>query len=699
MCLGIGIILVLSIIIGVMSARVMTGIDKEVAAINDVYAPMQSQTTNIRFDILTAPGAMNLYLMTRNPDAWKLVEESLQRGGRQLADLITHVKSHPAQIQDTGLANKAQEAFQALEKSAHEGYAVNEEFVATRNAMNASGATLSQGLSRLVAAENAILDNAVASQNYGETVRILPILKRSNAVLDTVNLIRTGMLRSLSEQDKSYLKDNMPVHFPKVLSALKELRESVGTREMRDLVDELYKETIEYRDTQATLISLWEKQDTLSVERTRARVAAMGLAGELNSVGDKYQTTALERVSDSTGTAVFVIIVISVIAVLLGLVVGVILTKSITGPVGKALGFAQAVAAGQLNRRLGLNQKDEIGQLSVALDAMVDTLNEKIDVANQQSKAAAQKEEEAMAAMRKAEEAGEEARGKTEVMLAAADRLEEVANIVSSASNELSAQIAQSERGAMDQAARVTETATAMEEMNSTVLEVARNAGSASEVSAATRLKAESGAHVVEKAVEAIQQVERESQKLKSVMAALGDHAQSISRIMGVISDIADQTNLLALNAAIEAARAGEAGRGFAVVADEVRKLAEKTMASTTDVGSAIAAIQESASKSMEQVDLAVQGIERATEFANQSGEALHEIVAMVDNTADQVRGIATASEQQSASSEEINRSISEVNSIAGETARAMEEASRAVSDLAEQAQALTRLIEDMKRG
>ncbi|MEG1610847.1 MAG: methyl-accepting chemotaxis protein, partial [Bilophila sp.] len=189
-----------------------------------------------------------------------------------------------------------------------------------------------------------------------------------------------------------------------------------------------------------------------------------------------------------------------------------------------------------------------------------------------------------------------------------------------------------------------------------------------------------------------------QSLALKEDMQKLNEQSQSISQIMGVISDIADQTNLLALNAAIEAARAGEAGRGFAVVADEVRKLAEKTMASTTDVGNAIRSIQQSAAESMTQVDNSAGVIEEATDLANQSGVALQDIVTMVDNTADQVRAIATASEQQSASSEEINQSITQVNTIAGETARAMEEAAKAVSDLAGQAQVLTGLIEDMKQ-
>ncbi|MFR8277286.1 MAG: methyl-accepting chemotaxis protein, partial [Desulfovibrio fairfieldensis] len=266
-----------------------------------------------------------------------------------------------------------------------------------------------------------------------------------------------------------------------------------------------------------------------------------------------------------------------------------------------------------------------------------------------------------------------------------------------SASTELSAQIEQSDRGAAESAQRLSEAATAMNEMNATVQEVAKNAGSASSASAETKQKAEAGAQVVEKAVRSIKDVHRMSLALKEDMAQLNEHAQDITRIMGVISDIADQTNLLALNAAIEAARAGEAGRGFAVVADEVRKLAEKTMASTTDVGNAIKAIQESTAKSMEGVEQSVERIGEATELAGQSGVALEEIVATVEATADQVNAIATASEEQSAASEEINQSIVQVNDMSRQTAEAMAEAAKAVSDLAAQAQGLTDLIRELK--
>ena len=399
----------------------------------------------------------------------------------------------------------------------------------------------------------------------------------------------------------------------------------------------------------------------------------------------------------ASGTTMLV--VGAIFSLLLGLGLAFLLANNVQKQLGKdpsALALiAQRVIDGDYNIDDGSRRMGVYGNLV----GMVDALKGHIDNARQESERARGESERARDAMRQAEAASNEAKHKADAMLVAADKLEAVATVVSSASSELSVQIAQSERGAAEQASRVTETATAMEEMNSTVLEVARNASQASEVSGVTRRKAEEGAKVVQQAVQSIQEVQVQSLKLKQDMEGLGENAQSISQIMGVISDIADQTNLLALNAAIEAARAGDAGRGFAVVADEVRKLAEKTMQSTTDVGNAIKAIQASAQKSMSQVDAAVQVIEKATDLANQSGTALGEIVDMVDSTADQVRAIAAASEQQSATSEEINSSIVQVNSIAGETARAMQEASRSVSDLTTQAQALTHLIENMKRG
>ncbi len=274
--------------------------------------------------------------------------------------------------------------------------------------------------------------------------------------------------------------------------------------------------------------------------------------------------------------------------------------------------------------------------------------------------------------------------------MASADR-------VAAASEQLSAQVEQVSRGAEMQRSRVESTATAMNEMNATVLEVARNAGNASEQSEDTRKKADGGAQLMDRMVKSINGVNTVALGLQDNMQELGKQAESIGGVMNVISDIADQTNLLALNAAIEAARAGEAGRGFAVVADEVRKLAEKTMQATQEVGASIQAIQQSAHTNINEVINAVKNINEATELADTSGQALGEIVALAGSSSSVVASIATAAEEQSATSEEINTALEEISRIVNETADGMTQASSAVQDLAHTAQELKSIMQRLQ--
>ena len=413
----------------------------------------------------------------------------------------------------------------------------------------------------------------------------------------------------------------------------------------------------------------------------------------------ELSTFGVSQVQESNRDANFVILGFCGAALLCGIFITVFLTRNVNAQLGKDPGqlsvIAHRVVGGDYNVDDGGKKQGVYG----AIVKMVGALERNIKKAELESKNAQEATVKAEEAMKKAEAAGQEAKAKAEALLNVAGRLEEVGSVVSSASTQLSAQIEQSDRGAGEAAQRLSEAATAMNEMNATVQEVARNASAASAASADTKDKATAGAQVVERSLRRIESVHQVSLELKDDMTQLNEHAQDITRIMGVISDIADQTNLLALNAAIEAARAGDAGRGFAVVADEVRKLAEKTMASTNDVGNAIKAIQESTAKSTASVDNAVAQIEEATGLANESGRALEEIVTTAETTADQVNAIATASEEQSAASEEINHPILLCNDMSRQIADAMAEAAKAVSGLAREAQELSELIHEMKEG
>ena len=391
------------------------------------------------------------------------------------------------------------------------------------------------------------------------------------------------------------------------------------------------------------------------------------------------------------------------VAFLTMLIVGLIIVfvaKDIVRLLRRLAGFIERIAHGELNLPKeeeealirGGKRGDEIGIMARGTKEMLDGLRLLLNTEEQKAEAEAAAKRAALA-MAEAQEQNKIAAAQRENMLTVAHELERVAAIVSSASAELSAQIELSGNGAIDQADRVATTATALEEMNATVLEIARNAGTTSEGASNVRTEASTGSESMQECVKAMTEVREESLKLQSEMGVLSEQAQAINEIMNVISDIADQTNLLALNAAIEAARAGEAGRGFAVVADEVRKLAEKTMTSTTDVGNTISAIQKSTAGNTQLVISAVEKNEKVTEMVSHAGEALLGIVDLANTTADQVRAIATASEEQSATSEEITQSVDSINKIAKETANNMQEAKKAVDEMVEQSHVLSQLI------
>ena len=611
-------------------------------------------------------------------------------------DAIAKEYHNTALLQGSNTARQATQAYSDMFDSVEKGVAANRKAI---EEMTKHGETVGNAASKFLemqvkAYTNAQMSGAEASvlnqyvQRYIITTHIYETaLKIMRAEKEEVNYS--------DRKSYKYMQEALPV----LMQLYNDLEKITTDPTELSLIAAARQSTSTYQNAAVSWVSTDDLLKKYLQEMVTLGDNVIHQAQLAEEAGYKELELAKARSRDMVGEANTIIVATIAISLVGGVLIAILLAAAISNPVVKGVGFASAIAAGDFSRTLDIEQKDEIGLLANALRTMIATLKSKIDEAATQGKAAADEAARAQIAMKEAQEAKAQAeRAKAEV-LQAAQQLEGVVQVVSSASEELSAQIEQSSRGADEQSGRVRETATAMEEMNATILEVARNAQQAADVSHQARQQAQEGSKIVTDAVKSIEAVHAQSIAIKEDMDVLGKQAEGIGQIMGVIADIADQTNLLALNAAIEAARAGDAGRGFAVVADEVRKLAEKTMTATQEVGNAITGIQEGTRKNIHNVEQSGVSIEEAAKLAVQSGEALKQILEFVHMVNDQVQSIATASEQQSAASEEINHSVEQVATISAETAQAMEQASSAVADLAQQSQALQRLIVEMNKG
>jgi methyl-accepting chemotaxis protein len=276
-------------------------------------------------------------------------------------------------------------------------------------------------------------------------------------------------------------------------------------------------------------------------------------------------------------------------------------------------------------------------------------------------------------------------------------KIKYAAENMASGSEQLSASAEEISRGMDGQASRSSQIATATEEMSQTVIDVARNASDIAQISTQAFDQAKNGEAVVKRSVDEVQAISSTVAESSLVMQRLGDSSKQIGDIVGVINDIADQTNLLALNAAIEAARAGEQGRGFAVVADEVRKLAERTTQATSQINSMISSIQSEVEHAGVSMNNATARVESGVAFSRKAGDSLGDIVGSVNNLQSMVQQIASATEEMSTVSETISSDIQGIAEGSREISAGSGQIAQASSDLARLATELQSVVRQFK--
>lgn len=358
---------------------------------------------------------------------------------------------------------------------------------------------------------------------------------------------------------------------------------------------------------------------------------------------------------------------LTVLAIGSSVILFLVISRSLVLPLRRIAKDCRKIAAGDLSVRIHSQRQDEIGLIARGLDEMVETVSEKLAKIDAQAAESRAQTEEIKKALAESKEKGERITEIIRTMSAISEQAVQMTDELEHDSAQLASSAEQVRGGSQTQQERLETISGSLSDIKQAVGDIAANASIAAEGAAVTLEKAQRGAEVVVQSVDSIQRVHTVASRLRQDMEELGRQAETIGQVMNVISDIADQTNLLALNAAIEAARAGEAGRGFAVVADEVRKLAEKTMHATQEVGDKISSIQQSVATGVSNMTEASEAVETSSELAHQSGQSLKEIVDLAKENTASAHSIATATEQHAAASTTIIAHLEEITAIARE--------------------------------
>lgn len=358
---------------------------------------------------------------------------------------------------------------------------------------------------------------------------------------------------------------------------------------------------------------------------------------------DKHKVRAVLRISapvkevrSAIATNMWVTIGISILIIILtSIAIKILIKVLVVKPMKGILGVVSSLSSGDLTNTVNmktLNPENEMGELAKGFNYMAGNIRgiiEKIDS------------------------------GTTELV---------------SSSGGFAMTAVQIARGAEEQSAKVSQVSSASQELSSTIADIAKNASIAAGAATTAKDTAAAGGGIVARTIESMNGISQTARNSSEVVSELSERSQEIGKIILVIDDIADQTNLLALNAAIEAARAGEQGRGFAVVADEVRKLAERTTKATKEIDGMIKTIQAEIGKALESMNAEIEAVGEGVSLAHEAGGALTEIISEVDKVAFMVSQIAAATEEHTAVAEHINSDIDGVAAITQETSRSAQQ-------------------------
>ncbi len=717
--MGFGLVVALAIALGLMAIWQMRQIQISSHELSVQTLPELSHAANITHDVLMGAYNWLAFGLVYEEQAAKTGAEYHRKARESIAKLAEVAQS----FNDTQMKALAEQTGKNMED-----YRIAAE--ATVGAVQRRGQTLTatrEAGRRVETESNKLLlentqlmtrelgDDFVYTNTAARQDRLrerLDKITNLNLILDTTSSVRRAVLNSMLERNTDELTKALG-SIAKVRQALEAVKSTTRQEHNLQQIANIDTALKEYETHAKELAAALQELDALRTRRVAAFNQALVAVGEISKKANQTGEADIDNVVAMVRQSTWLMSVGLVIALVSALAIAYLITRIIVTPARAMMDRIKDIAQGDgdLTRRIAMQAQ--------RCSDMMKCSNKGCSSFGKETKCWEQTGSDGNKSCLKIKDGTYQSCHECRVMQKAMGdelgvlggwfntfvikvhgiimQVAQATQEVASAATQIASSSEEMATGMKQQTEQVTQISAAMEQMSQSVVEVARKSGEAASNASDAGKTAEAGGTVVRETITGMEAIASAVNSGSDSVSELGKRSEQIGQIVAVINDIADQTNLLALNAAIEAARAGEHGRGFAVVADEVRKLADRTTKATEEIAQSIRAIQSGTQEAVGRMNSGTEQVTLGVQKATRAGESLDQIVTAARGVADMIRSIAAAAEEQSAASEQISRNVESVSAVIQQANQGAEQAAAAATQLSRKAEELQRMVGQFK--